>query len=274
MKNIFLTGVLLSAAAPAFAHDFWIQPLRFQVGVGQPLAATFQVGHGQYRQRWGNDIRRIPLLVDVSVGGRTDQRANVRSDANADFVSKLGRAGLHVLAMQTSTAFSDLPALRFNDYIKAEGLTLPIAVRARTNSTALPGRERYTRRAKALIQVGTQTPANSVLATRPIGMKLEIVPEKNPYLLDRTRQLPVYVLYKGKRLPNASVRLTSLEFDARPLESKITDRAGRATFTVPAVGDWLINVIWSEPVSGDPKADFETTFSSLTFGYDPARRSR
>lgn len=274
MKKIILTGFLLCAAAPASAHDFWIQPLRFQVGVDQPLAATFQVGHAQYRQRWGNDIRRIPLLVDISVAGRTDQRANVRSDAKEDFVSKFGRAGLHILAMQTSTAFSDLPAVRFNDYLKAEGLTLPIAARARSKSTALPGRERYTRRAKALIQVGTQTPANTILATRPIGMKLEIVPARNPYTLDRTRQLPVYVLYKGKRLPKATVRLTSLEFDARPLESKITDRAGRATFTVPAVGGWLINVIWSEPVSGDAKADFETTFSSLTFGYDPARRYR
>ncbi|MBA3668627.1 MAG: DUF4198 domain-containing protein [Sphingomonas sp.] len=274
MKKFFLTGLLVFAATPALAHDFWIQPLSFQVGEGQPLTATFQVGHGQYRQRWGNDIRRIPLLVDISVGGRTDQRAQVRSDASADFVGKLGRSGLHVLAMQTSTAFSDLPAVRFNDYLKAEGLTLPIAVRARNKSTALPGRERYTRRAKALIQVGTQTPASTVLATRPIGMKLEIVPEKNPYMLDRARRLPVYVLYKGKRLPNASVRLTSLEFDARPLESEITDRAGRATFTVPAVGSWLINVIWSEPISNDAKADFETTFSSLTFGYDPARRSR
>lgn len=265
---------LLVFAAPAAAHDFWIQPQRFQVDEGQPLTATFRVGHGQYRQRWGNDIARIPVLLDFSSSGRTDQRPNVRSDATADFVTRLKSAGLHVLGMQTVYAYSNLPALRFNDYIKAEGLVLPFAYRSRARAMTLPGRERYSRRAKALIQVGPQTAANTVVVTRPIGMKLEIVPEKNPYSLDRTRRLPVHVLFNGKRLPGASVKLTSLEFDARPIESEITDRAGRATFTVPPVGDWLLNVIWSEPVAGDPNADFETTFSSLTFGYDPARRAR
>ncbi len=265
---------LVFAAAPAAAHDFWIQPLRFQTGVGQPIGGTFQVGHGQYRQRWGNDVSRIPLLLDISSRGRTDQRANVRSDATVDFVTRLNGAGLHILAMQSVYTYSNLPALRFNDYIKAEGLALPIAYRARTSATTLPGRERYSRRAKALIEVGAQTAANTALVTRPIGLKLEIVPEKNPYALDRTRRLPVHVLFNGKRLPGASVKLTSLEFDARPIESEITDRAGRATFTVPPVGDWLLNVIWSVPVAGDSQADFDTTFSSLTFGYDPARRGR
>ncbi|MEO7277366.1 MAG: DUF4198 domain-containing protein [Sphingomicrobium sp.] len=274
MNKIFAAGLLLAVAVPAAAHDFWIQPLRYQVAEGQPMSATFQVGHGQYRQRWGNDIRRIPLLVDQSARGRNDQRGNVRNDATADFVSTLNGAGLHILAMQTAPAYSNLPALRYNDYLKAEGLVVPIAVRARSGSTQRPGRERYTRRAKALIEVGAQTARSTALVTRPMGLKLEIVPEKNPYALNRTRKLPVYVVYNGKRLPNATVMLTSLEFDARPLESEVTDSNGRATFTVPPVGGWLINVIWSEPVSGDSQADFETTFSSLTFGYDPAHRSR
>lgn len=274
MKRFYLGLTLLTVAAPVAAHDFWIQPLRFQVGENQPLSATFQVGHAQYRQRWGNDIRRIPLLLDFAPRGRSNQRGNVRSDSTADLVTRLSGPGLHVLGMQTAPAYSELPALRFNDYLKAEGLVVPIAARNRSDSTTLPGRERYSRRAKALIQVGPQTAANSARALRPLGMKLEIVPVKNPYALDKSHRLPVVVLYNGKRLAGASVKLTSLEFDAKPLETEITDRSGQATFTIPPLGDWLINVIWSEPLRGDPKADFETTFSSLTFGYDPARRAR
>jgi hypothetical protein len=34
----------------------------------------------------------------------------------------------------------------------------------------------------------------------------------------------------------------------------------------------LVNVIWTKPIA-HPEADFQTTFSSLTFGY-PARRER
>ncbi len=118
------------------------------------------------------------------------------------------------------------------------------------------------------------TPANQALATRPIGLKLEIVPERNPYALGPTRILPVRVLYKGRRLANATVKLTSLEFDARPVATLVSDASGRARFRVPAAGDWLLNVVWAEPISGDPKADFDTTFSSLTFGYDQGKPPR
>ncbi len=56
------------------------------------------------------------------------------------------------------------------------------------------------------------------------------------------------------------------------MATAITDREGRATFRVPATGNWLVNVLWSEPVRGDPDVQFDTTFSSLTFGYDRANR--
>lgn len=269
-----LSGLaLVFAAAPAAAHDFWIQPLQYQVGVGQLLGATFQVGHGKDRQRWGNDITRIPLLLDISSSGRVDQRGNFRSTATTDIATRLKTPGLHIIALQSVHSRSTLPAVRFNDYLKEEGLRLPLAARIRARSANLPGRERYSRRAKALVQVGAQTAANSSLATRPVGLKLEIVPGKNPYALDRTRRLPVQVLYKGKPLSGATIRLTRLEYDERPLASKITDRAGRANFTVPPIGSWLLNVVWSEPLAGDPRADFDTVFSSLTFGYDAGRRA-
>lgn len=264
---------LILSATPAIAHDFWLQPRRFQVEPGAPLPATLQVGHGALRQRWGN-ASRIVMLGDFFNGSRRDRRGDLRSGGPADIVTSFSSPGLHVLALQSSYAFSELPSIRFNDYAKVEGLVLPLAARQRTGASGKVGREKYSRRAKALIQVGPPTPANQAMATRPIGLKLEIVPDRNPYALGRSRMLPLHVLYNGRRLANATVKLTSLEFDSRPIATTVTDRQGRANFRIPAVGDWLLNVIWSEPVNGDSRADFDTTFSSLTFGYDPARRSR
>ena len=263
------------AAAPLCAHDFWIQPLRFQVAAGAPVPANFLLGHAAARQRWGLGADHVLLMVDVGAGTRRDIRGNLKAvGGDADLVTQFATPGLHVLAMQTTYALSDLPALRFNDYAKAEGLTPILAIRNRSGTTSANGRERYSRRAKALIQVGNPASGNQSLATRAIGLKLEIVPERNPYALDASRMLPVRVMYNGRRLPGATVKLTSLEFDAKPLATAITDRNGHASLRVPPVGDWLVNVIWSEPVKGDPKVDFDTTFSSLTFGYNPARRGR
>ncbi len=174
------------------------------------------------------------------------------------------------MIFQSSPVMSDLPALRFNDYLQVEGLTPAIQERERTRKTEAPGRELYSRRAKMLIQAGPSDAATAAFVTAPIGMTLEIVPEKNPYSLAQNEPLPVRVIYRGKPLAGALVKLTNLSFDARPLETHLTDPAGRAIFNVPRTGAWLLNVIWTRPLKGDPKADFETTFSSLSFGYTKA----
>lgn len=270
-----LALAIAMASAPLTAHDFWIQPQRFQTAVGAPFPAIFLVGHAALRQRWALDAGHVPLLVDIVGAKRRDIRGDLKAVGGAaDVVTSFDSPGLHVLAMQSTYALSDLPALRFNDYAAAEGLALILAARRQSGTTNTNGRERYSRRAKTLVQVGVQTATNQSLATRAIGLKLEIVPERNPYALDGNRMLPVRVMYKGRRLPGATVKLTSLEFDAKPLAVAVTDRDGHASLRVPPVGDWLVNVIWSEPIKGDPKADFDTTFSSLTFGYSPARRGR
>ena len=268
MKYRLLTLSLALVAAPVVAHDFWLQPTLFQIAPNAPLGAVFLVGHAALRERWNNNDRII-VMNDYAAGRVTDLRRDLRT-GEVDLSTRLAAPGVHVLGMQSSFAFSELPAIRFDDYAKVEGLALISAARQRLGTNAGAGRERYSRRAKSLIEVGTQTPANQRFATRPIGLKLEIVPDRNPYALDASRMLPVHVLYNGRRLANATVKLTDLGNDAKPVAMAVTDRAGRARFRIPADGKWLLNVVWGEPVTGNPRFDFDTTFSSLTFGY-PAR---
>lgn len=259
---------MILLASSASAHDFWVEPQRFQTQAGFPLAFTFQVGHGTDRQRWGNGADRIVLLQAISKRQRTDLRSAVRPTSSKDFVARLNTPGLHIIAMQSTAAFSELPALRFNDYAKTEGLAPILASRRRENRTGAPGRELYSRRTKTLVLVGAANATDQGLATRPIGLKLEIVPERNPYTLGAARRLPVRVLYQGRKLANATVKFTDLDHDSKPLAVAITDREGRAAFNIPAKGRYMFNVVWSEPLKRDRRADFDTTFSSLTFGYD------
>lgn len=199
-----------------------------------------------------------------------DLRNGLRPQTDpADLITTMKRPGVHVLALQTNHAVSELPSIRFNDYAKVEGLTPALDLRTQTGTTGSPGREIYSRRAKALILVGPASVRGDARSTHALGLSLEIVPERDPYALGKSRELPVHVVFEGKRLAGATVKLTSLEFDAKPVATAKTDRNGRVVFQVPPVGEWLINVIWTKPLKGDPRADFDTTFSSLTFGYDP-----
>jgi uncharacterized GH25 family protein len=93
------------------------------------------------------------------------------------------------------------------------------------------------------------------------------VPDQSPYLLKPGQRLGVRVLYQGRPLPGATVMLTNLEFDRRPLDTQVSDRSGHVSFAPPRVGSWLVNVLWTRSIQGNPAADFDTTFSSLTFGY-------
>jgi hypothetical protein len=272
MKIRYVAMSLILAASPLAAHDLWIQPSRFQVQPGAAVPATFQVGHADHRQRWGVGPSRIVRLDAVSAAGRRDIRADMTSGGAADLVTRLATPGVHILAMQSTQARSELPAGQFTEYAREEGLAPILAHRARTGASGAPGRERYSRRAKTLIQVGLPTAANQAIATRAIGLTLEIVPERSPYALGANRILPVRVMYKGRPLPGATVKLTNLKADAKPLAVAVTGTSGRASFRVPARGEWLLNVVWGEPVSGVADADYETIFSSLTFGERADRR--
>ena len=172
-----------------------------------------------------------------------------------------------MVAMQSNHASSELAAAKFNDFLKEEGLTPAIEHRQRTGANGKMGRELYSRRAKALVQVGKADPRAKSAATDRMGMTLEIVPERNPYTLRPAEKLPLLVLYEGKPLAGALVKLTRLEADAKPMAMQRTDASGRAAFAFPRKGKWQANVVWTKPIEGNPKADYETVFSSLAFGY-------
>jgi uncharacterized GH25 family protein len=177
--------------------------------------------------------------------------------------------GAYVLTLETDDhAQSHLPAIRFNDYVRAEGLTLALEQRQQTHRMDADGSENYSRIAKSIVQVGTLDAGSQTQVTKPLGLRLEIVPERNPYTEPRLATLlPVRVIYRGRPLAGALVKLTNLEHDAAPLETQLTDRAGRANFTMPRDGTWLLNVIWTTPLPRSRETDFETIFSSLSFGF-------
>lgn len=261
---------------PARAHDFWVQPEAYWVtpAAGTPL--TLLVGHGPQRQRSPIPSSRITRFEAVGLHGLgVDLRPLLRLRGRADDGTvTLDEPGAYVLVLQTDArARCLLPAIRFNDYLRVEGLTPALAFRERTHRMGADGSEAYSRQAKTILQVGTHTDAQPQV-TRALGLLLEIVLDVDPYAEPLAGKLPVHVIYKGLRLPGALVKLTNLEHDSEPVETHITDRAGRATFSARRNGDWLLNVIWTEVAPPSSDADFETTFSSLSFGFAGSSRLR
>jgi len=202
-------------------------------------------------------------------GVKTDLKGRLHlGSASEDGDFALQKPGAHVIVLQTDDrAQTHLPSLRFNDYLKAEGLTPALYQRTRLHRMDRDGSENYSRCAKSIVQVGSRGAGSQRQVTRPVGLPLEIVPDRSPYAVPGSVTFPVRVLYMGRPLAGALVKLTRLEDDATPFETHLTDRAGRATFIMPADGTWLLNVIWTRAQPSSAETDFETIFSSLSFGF-------
>jgi uncharacterized GH25 family protein len=275
--RLALAIVLCCGGAPVNAHDFWVQPSAFWLSPTAITTMTLQVGHGPARQRSPITLRRIIRYEAFAPdGSRADLKERLQLGAlSADGSFVFQKPGAHVIVFQTDDrAQVHLPFIRFNDYIKAEGLTPAIDLRVRLNRMDRDGSENYSRCAKSIVQVGGAVAGNQSQATRILGLPLEIVPDRSPYALPRSITLPVRVLYLGRPLAGALVKLTRLEDDAVPFEMHRTDRAGRATFAMPSGGTWLLNVIWTRVQPSSAETDFDTTFSSLSFGFSPNRAVR
>ena len=121
-----------------------------------------------------------------------------------------------------------------------------------------------------MVQIGT-TDAAQPLVTTPLGLSLELVPGVNPFTLKANDQLPVKVLLNGRPLAGATVKLNNLDDDSMPVETHISDASGQTQFRARTAGKWQLNVIWTRPLANNPQADFDTTFSSLTFSFATGR---
>jgi uncharacterized GH25 family protein len=262
--------VLFSRTSPVVAHDFWLQPSEYWITADAPTSMTLQVGHGPLRQRSPIPARRITQFRAIAPDGATaDLRQGLKlGETTKDGDFQLREPGTHVLVLQTDDqAQTHLPSIRFNDYLKSEGLTPALEQRSRLHRLDADGSERYRRCAKAIVQVGPRNAEPPDQVSEPLGLPLEIVPEINPYRTPRASSLPVRVFYNGHPLPGALVKLTDLRQDASPFEMHVTDGNGHTMFTLPSSGEWLLNVIWTQALPPSQETDFETVFSSLSFGF-------
>ena len=266
LRTSVLCALIITSTIPhaAKAHEFWLQPKQFWSEPAQRVPLSLLVGHGDHSARSSIPARRITRFEVLGPG---DDAVDLRSKVHpgVDTELQLEAPGAYVVVLATDNqARSDLPAARFNDYLRAEGLTPALIARERAGLTQAEGSERYSRQAKSLVQVGASQQQSHV--TQALGLRLEIVPEINPYAQPRSAQLPVRVIFEDKPLSGALVKLSNPSDDSIATISRVTDNQGHAVFDMPMPGEWLVHVTWTKPLPSSDEADFDTVFASLTFG--------
>ena len=270
MRVLFAAlALLVTASGPARAHDMWVEPESYTVAAGRPAAISLRVGHADDEDAWRAPWERVHSFRSYGPNGVQDRQAALvvpapEGVANATFAFET--PGTHIVVLESYHSTSTLEAKKFNDYVTTEGLDNVTALRTQMRKMETPGVELYSRRAKALVQVGGR-PTDNVL--QPIGQTLEIVPLRNPYAQGGGTALPVRVLFQGRPIAGAQVRLLPISSTVVTPVKLRTDAQGQATFNVPRRGRWLIMAVHARPMTGNTAGDFDTIFASLTFGYGP-----
>ena len=254
------TIVALLAAPAAQAHDFWIEPSAFRPAVAQRLAVRLRVGQ-EFR---GDPVPRDPSLLKrfVLVGSAGETAVpGVPNTEPAGFLS-LPAPGLYTVVYASNPEPVQLDPQKFNDYLAQEGLEKIGELRAQRGQTGAPAKELFSRCAKALLAAGGATAGAGW--DRPLGLRLELVPEANPYMLQGGGMLPARLLYQGKPLGGALVVAFTKDRPAAKVSAR-SDAQGRVALKLDRPGVWLVKAVHMIPAARESGADWESFWASLTF---------
>ncbi|HVT03117.1 MAG TPA: DUF4198 domain-containing protein [Thermoanaerobaculia bacterium] len=259
-RSVCVIGAAVALTiASVQAHDFWIDPSDFRPTPGTTVTLRLLVGQNFEGDPVPRDPAQIVKFFTVSKGVE-EPVSGVTGRDPAGFATPRV-AGLMVVGYRSNPHPIELQAQKFEDYLVLEGLERIVAIRGARGEHGKNGKEQFSRCAKALLAVGNSAQGDF---QKPIGLTLELIPEKNPYLLKRNGTLPLKLLYNGAGLGGALVVARNR---ARP-EQKITartDKGGRATLLLYKEGDWMIKAVHMIPAPAGSGADWESLWASLTF---------
>ncbi len=145
-------AILSAGLDAAAAHEFWLQPARYVAARDEAVTIGAWIGGGFRGEAWAYDPSRAVRLELHAAGRVVDLRsaASAGDACLARVVMADDRGALVVY--ESNFAHIELPADRFDAYLRDEGLKAALAARTQQGHSARPGRERYRRCVKTWIQ--------------------------------------------------------------------------------------------------------------------------
>ncbi|KIC48730.1 DUF4198 domain-containing protein [Tateyamaria sp. ANG-S1] len=248
-------------ATSATAHEFWIEPERYQVPPSAQIVARLKNGEEFEGVNLSYFERRIARF-DVVVGD-TIRPVEARMGDNPALDVPGPVEGLVIVVHETTPSL-----LTYREWAKfqkfADHKDFPnIAARHADNRFPEPPfKERYTRHAKSLIAVG-----DAIGTDRALGLKTEFIALTNPYAPDFDGIMQVQVTLDGEVRADAQVEV----FDRAPDNSVTitlhrTDESGIAAIPVTPGHDYLFDAVAIAPTpDADTDAVWDTYWAALTF---------
>ena len=254
--------LLLSSARIAAAHDYWIEASNFWLQPGDRVLLYLRVGEYLTGQPATFSLGRIVRFQIDNAARRFEVLPLQRDPAG---MARLQESGLQVVSFENTPTYLELPGDQFNSYLQAEGLEGILEARRQAGASDQPGKESYSRCAKALLWVG-DGPAGggSTLHDKPVGLTLELLAETNPYRLQAPAPLTVRLLHEGQPVTGALVMALN-KSAPNEVQRAQSGPDGRAEFDLRRGGLWLVKAVHMVPAAAETPEDWRSYWASLTF---------
>jgi len=261
--NVMFTFLLIACGA-AHAQEFWLQPNKIQYKIGDTLKVSFLRGVNFDGRRMAMPKEKVERFeIHQLHGSVQDLKPGMVEGAKFNAKVPLQSEGTKVVVLQTVGDVTHYTAQDFNVFLHDNGLDEAIMRRKDTKTTDRPATEKFTCYEKLLIQVGSPRDESY---KKTVGWPLEIVPDQNPLALKKGDVVHFKVLFQGKPLFGARVRIWNYYDYLTTTQNIYTQQDGTIEMTISSVGSWLINVVKMVPEKdGDPNSEWQSYRSSLAF---------
>ena len=262
-KLTFFTCILLFVL-PVLAHEFWLQPQRYNFSRGEEINIRFKVGEGFAGDNWSGNQEKVNELKLYYNDIIDDLKLGLGKDAGDSLQVSIFEETTAMFTFNSVNSFIELDAPKFNEYLLEDGLNSAIDYRKQNNETDSAGREFYQRSVKTIVQVGTK---KTDIYKKQTTLPVDIIPLSNPYELTNNQILQVKILYKGLPLVNTKIRIWHKLLGTVTDSSFMSNADGEISFPVETNGEWMVSCVHMIQLTDNPKAQWQSYWGSVTWGY-------
>lgn len=265
LRRFGLATLLLGAAGLFSGHDLFLRPRTFVVPPQRDVAIA--VVNGTFARSDGAVARdRVRALELAGPDGRRPlPTAGWRPEGDsARFVARFPAPGSYVVGVVLHPRTITLSAGDFERYLREEGLDAIRQERQRQGVAGRPARERYTKHAKTIVQVGAARTEN---VRERLGHAAELVPLDHPYRLRVGQTLRLQAWALGRPAAGVTVIAGGRRWNgqALPVQRLRADAQGVVALRLRAPGLWYAKFIAMRPLPADSGVDYASEWATLTF---------
>jgi cobalt/nickel transport system permease protein len=222
---VFLLATAILAANAALAHDYWIE----KKGNGYVVV----YGHGEQRTEY--DPSTVKKVTVLNADGKPTE---FRKEMQGKVLMIQPAEPAALVLVDLDSGYWSKTIYGWKNLPKRKASRVVEALRSYHYSKSIIAWGEYVRNPVA-------------------GIKLDIVPQKNPFDFTAGDVLPLKVYFGGRPLAGVTI-----EGDHQKVA--VTDKDGMANVPLKR-GRQLFTVESKEPIKGDPDADFMSVTTTLTF---------